>query len=593
MISPFHIQPNNFTPKQYGENGEIEYGWSYNMKEWILQFFFQLTRTNENVLDNLELNLREIMYYMVNTVRLQPILLMHDYKYYFILLYKLIGHTRDIIDGKGERSLTYMMIYVWYDFFPELAFYALSSLNEVTNNIPPYGSWKDIKYFCNYYKNKTGKEEHALIKECIQIINKQLYIDFYSENKDISISLLAKWIPREKSKKFGWLFPYLAYDFFNHYLQTAKSLHSIINAKNKCKTNYRKIISCLNEKIDTLERKLCGQKWSTIQFEKVSSIALNKYRKSFLNEKKDQKDLTEDRKKSEENFENFIINTKNNISKINVKQIGMNVFTKSAFSILNEVKKNSIYNEKLELEKDLLNIQWKEHSFQTNSTSFGTVIPIIDLSSSMVGEPMNAAIALGIRVAEKSTLGKRLIILSNSPNWINLENKSTFIECVEEIRKYEMEIEMNCNLNAVFDLILETIIDVKMSLENIYHLSIVFFSAMQVDTLSTSYRSSSIYEKITEKYKNTGLLLYKIPLKVPTILFWNLSSSNSFPYLSLQPNISMVSGFNSSLLNILSKHGINVLGEKTPWDLLEELLANKRYSILENKAKEVLDKYLF
>ena len=39
---------------------------------------------------------------------------------YLILLYKMIGQTRDIIDGKGECSLTYMMIYTWYDFYPEL-----------------------------------------------------------------------------------------------------------------------------------------------------------------------------------------------------------------------------------------------------------------------------------------------------------------------------------------------------------------------------------------------------------------------------------------------------------------------------------------
>jgi hypothetical protein len=446
-----------------------------------------------------------------------------------------------------------MMIYVWYDFFPELAFHALASLNDDTNNTHPYGSWKDIKYFCNYYKDKTGNEEHFLIKECIKLINYQLLIDYYSENKNIS--LLAKWIPREKSKKFGWLFSYLAYDFFNHYIQTAKSLYSIINAKKKCKADYRKIISYLNKKLETLEIKLCEKKWSTIQFEKVSSIALNKQKKAFLNKKNEP---TEDRKICEVNFQNFILNSKNNISKINVNQIGMNDFTKSAFSILNELKKNNgIYSEKLELEKELLNMQWKEHSFQTNS--LGNIIPIIDLSSSMVGEPMNTGIALGIRVAEKSTLGKRVIILSNTPKWLNLEDKTTFLECVDEVMKNEIEI--NSNLYAVFDLLLETIVEVKMSLENICNLSIVIFSDMQIDSVNSIYKTS-IYEKISEKYKNIGLLLYKIPLKVPTILFWNLSSGNGFPCLSLQPNISMVSGFNASLLNILSKQGLKVLGEK-------------------------------
>jgi hypothetical protein len=131
-----------------------------------------------------------------------------------------------------------------------------------------------------------------------------------------------------------------------------------------------------------------------------------------------------------------------------------------------------------------------------------------------------------------------------------------------------------------------------MSLENISNLSIVIFSDMQVDRITSIYKTC-IFEKINEKYKKTGLLLYKIPLNVPTILFWNLSSGNGFPCLSLKSNISMVSGFNASLLNILTKQGSKVLAEKTPWSLLEELLSNKRYFILENKAIDVFNKYYF
>ena len=37
----------DFTPKQIGENGNVEYTWSNNVKEQIAQLHFQLTRTNE------------------------------------------------------------------------------------------------------------------------------------------------------------------------------------------------------------------------------------------------------------------------------------------------------------------------------------------------------------------------------------------------------------------------------------------------------------------------------------------------------------------------------------------------------------------
>ena len=38
----------SFTPKQLGENMHSEYGWSHDLKEEILQVFFQLTRTCDN-----------------------------------------------------------------------------------------------------------------------------------------------------------------------------------------------------------------------------------------------------------------------------------------------------------------------------------------------------------------------------------------------------------------------------------------------------------------------------------------------------------------------------------------------------------------
>jgi hypothetical protein len=46
-------------------------------------------------------------------------------KQYLIILYKMIGYTRDIIDGKGEYELSYMMILTWYEVYPELALFAI------------------------------------------------------------------------------------------------------------------------------------------------------------------------------------------------------------------------------------------------------------------------------------------------------------------------------------------------------------------------------------------------------------------------------------------------------------------------------------
>ena len=118
------------------------------MKEWqgrvdneIVQYFFQLVRTKdfENIERKLNFLLYEIKQKYVKNIK------------NFILLYKLIGHTRDIISGKGEFKLSYMQIYIWYCHFPNLAFFAFKQFVLPDDNIHPYGSWKDIKLFCNFF----------------------------------------------------------------------------------------------------------------------------------------------------------------------------------------------------------------------------------------------------------------------------------------------------------------------------------------------------------------------------------------------------------------------------------------------------------
>ena len=51
-----------------------------------------------------------------------------DLTYYLELFYCMIAQTRDIVYGKGERELSYMLIYTFYDFYPSLTFYLIQRL---------------------------------------------------------------------------------------------------------------------------------------------------------------------------------------------------------------------------------------------------------------------------------------------------------------------------------------------------------------------------------------------------------------------------------------------------------------------------------
>ena len=67
---------------------------------------------------------------------------------YIKLPFLFIAYCRDIVRGKGERDLSYKLIYAFYQVFPILALKALHLLFLPREGIPPVGSWGDLKYFC-------------------------------------------------------------------------------------------------------------------------------------------------------------------------------------------------------------------------------------------------------------------------------------------------------------------------------------------------------------------------------------------------------------------------------------------------------------
>lgn len=604
---PFNYKNILKTTKQYGEKGHVEYGWSYNQRERILQFSFQLVRCDHKRIQYLQ----DIYYHLLCefTLKYKMALttLEKDMSMDFLkILYKMVGQTRDIVEGKGEYALSYMMIYTWYLISPELACYALKSFvvndnNSTSSQLIPYGSWKDIKYFCNYCISKGLTKDHYLIIYAVTLMNDQLKKDSQSllEGDTEKISLAAKWVPRERSNKFGWLYELLSTQYFLEYIKTAKTNESLRRAILKCNMDYRKLVSRLNDAIDTLQIKQCNHRWSHIDLNKVTSISLSKQSKAFLNITKNgvQRSNTTDRVECASHFLKYIEQLTKNPEKSHVKgkRLGLNDFTKQALDLIDNpnTRKEEI---------DLLNAQWLSHSQQNDS--LGKMIAMVDLSGSMEREPMNAAIALAIRVAEKSALGKRVLTFSGNPRWINLDKKDDsnhgegFVSMVKSIKE-ESEWGTNTNFYAALSMILDTIVEVKMPPEEVQDLMLVVFSDMQIEDCYNQNEDHNIinegyltlHEKINEKYKETGIRLHGKPYKPPHILFWNLRLSGGFPSLSNQANCSMLSGYNPVFMNLFCEQGSTSLQSCTPWDLLMKSLDKKQYLNLEKKCLEFFSRY--
>ena len=570
------------TPKQYGKKGHIEYGWSNDAREKILQLSFQLVRTTEQNICNLEQIYYEILYDLIikykfdeSKTPLEKEIAFHLLK----ILYKMIGQVRDMVDGKGEYSLSYMMIYTWYFFSPELACFALKSFVATNNNVKPYGSWKDMKYFCNFCKSRGLPKEHLLITYTVKLINEQLRMDNSNKNNNNNsnnnnISLIAKWIPREKSNKFGWMFELLAKDYFPEYIETATSSEKVMKAINKCKMEYRVIISSLNKLLKTPEIKQCNQEWSTIDFSLVPSTSLFKNNAAFLNTRNK---LSEDRIKTAEKFRIFI--EENKSKEINGSNIDLKEFTKKAFQLLDTKTNTNIQNQiQVQGQIDLLNAQWRSSSFKNEP--LGNMIAMVDISENMRNNSY-AGIGLGIRIAEKSSLGKRIMTFSNCPQWINLESECNFTSMIKKIKNSNTDFGTNANFYVALDMILNTIVEVKMTPEYVQDLMLVIFSDMQFDLQK---ENNYLYSNIKKKYEETGIKMYGKAFKPPHILFWNLNYNEGFPCISNQANCSMLSGYNTNFLNIFSNpKEKSSLSSSSPWSIFLKSLQNKRYQILEKK----------
>jgi hypothetical protein len=566
----------NTTPYKIGEKGHIEYGLSGHIREQILQFSFQVTRTDEAGITKLQGILKNMLKTLKNKNELSTIT-DEEINYYLSILYRIIGHTRDIIDGKGEYTLAYMMIYTWYEFYQELSLFALTCLVDVGDNVHQYGSWKDIKYFCEYCRKHGASEDHPLIRHAIMLANKQLRKDH--ENNEITegykISLVSKWIPRESSS-FQWLFHLMAVDFFPEYMETAKTEHSKRTATLKCKTRYRTLLSYLNRKIDTLQIKQCNKDWIDIDFNTVTSISLAKQKKAFLNDNRQGNKNNLDRIGCSDNFKSYIDKATRGELTIKGKRVGLDDFTKQAIELL---RPKMTTETKYQI--DLLNAQWKDNSTQTGE--LGNFIAMVDVSGSMDGSPMNAAIALGIRVAEKSKLGKRIMSFSAVPSWVNLEQEDDFVSMVDKVCKCPWG--LNTNFYAAMTLILDAIIDSKLPPEEVEDMVLAIFSDMQIDQADTTSDKETLYDTIKEKYAVAGMRLYGKPFKPPHILLWNLRSTDGFPCLSTQTNVSMMSGFSPVLLNVFCEQGIHAFHSCTPWSILIKTLENERYKIMGDKIQ--------
>ena len=573
--SPFVASMDNHTPKSYGEKGHLQHSWSHKLEERIVQLSFQLVRTSKDGAALLANTFSTILF------EIKGIKNADQRAEYMDIARRLLLSTRDLEDGKGEWALGYALLKVYYNHFPEetlkMVKYFVTDLPESQVDgkpVHPYGSWKDIKSLWAAFGGV--KAPLAFTEFLIKLSNDQIRRDAESTHP----SLAARWLPRAKGASksatpYKPLFEALAKDYFAHYLVTAKTPESKIKAERKAFTDYRKLLAQINKVLDTTQIKQCAGRYSEIDYKNVTSVTLRNQTRAFQNKKgksgDEQRSDADDRIAGAENFSEFVAKAKSGNATIKGKRVGLNVMIEDMRS-LTQVSGNT---ETIAV-KDL---QWADAGKKIGE--LGNFVAMSDLSGSMAGDPMHAAIGLGLRIAEKSRLGRRVMTFSGNPSWINLEGTTTLSDMITAMRPYEGygHWGMNTDFDKALGLILDVCVKNKLAARDVEDMVLVILSDMQIDSADKNAHSETMWRKIERKYADAGRQSIGVPYKPPHILFWNLRHTNGFPVLSEQKNCTMFSGFSPALLNSFMETGMEAIKDCSPWKMLKNQLSSPRYNL--------------
>ena len=412
--------------------------------------------------------------------------------------------------------------------------------------------------------SETELIEKPLFHHIVSLVCDKLREDASCENE--AISLCAKWVPREKSKQFGWQTRYFAADYFNEFYDGSAA------SERKCLTHFRKLLARLNNQLNTPQINQCNNEWRKINFDKdVTSITLSRQKYAFMCQNKNK--LDSDRARCRSNYIDYIKRCGKSTT-IKANRVGIVDMVREAMSLYNGSKPAC----------ETLELQWKESG--KSLSPLDNFVAMVDTSDSMCAEnsnPLYAAVGLGLRIAERSKLGRRIMTFSKDPAWIELDGAASLPETVGKVAT-DGSWQTNTNFAAAVRLLLSSCIAKDLRPDEVKNMVLVVFSDMAIDEADSNARSMNELIKIL--FSDAGnYTSHQLPYEPCHILYWNLRSTGGFPVLSTEKNVSMLSGYSPSMLNMFCEKGIAALEDFTPWSCLWEQLNHTRYQWLKNHLK--------
>ena len=485
--------------------------------------------------------------------------------------------TRDVRGGKGERDVFYAMLLALFNENPQ----AIAPLIRL---IPEYGCWKDC---WKLWERCSGTVHQAEIHSTVVDLAKWVYFeDLAKLERKESLSLLGKWLPREKSK------------FHELAVRLADAFHpEIVDSKGRLRM-YRKNCAKLNAALKTTEVSMCGRTWAEIEPSTVPGRLLKIARKAFLNEIVERKGRPVRRGYTQPAAPKENLRHPDDADRMACRE-HFQALTKKALS--GEVTMKAadvVYPHELVAkymcchsnpstdESDLLQAQWNaiRDKAAAESVSLQACVPMSDFSGSMDGVPVQVSMALGILISEINHPAFRgyLLGFDSTPSWIDLHDKPTLQSKVQHARRFAQG--TSTDFQAACDLILRRLVEHKVPAADAPK-DLIVFTDMGFDVASGAnqygyYTGNGYSHNVKKQPWETQVQMIRRNFAdhgytAPRIVLWNLRAEyKDFHAKADEEGVVILSGWSPAVLKAIPKNGVQV---KTPYEGLRELLDDTRY----------------
>ena len=374
----------------------------------------------------------------------------------------LVLYSRSIRDGGlGERRISRILL-------KELAKLNPDKICRNFDTIVEAGRWDDLYCF-----EGTKRWKPALV-----YMRDQFKKDIIDMSNNKPISLLAKWLKSSNTSS----------------IESRRLARETYTAFGISEKKYRKTLSALRKYLDVVEKKMSAQEFAAIDYEKVPSLAMTRYRSAFG-------------KHDFERFDTYIKSVVKGNAKINSS-------TLYPYDLVKPYTDRWGYWNRNITGDPVIEAQWKALPNYVDGEY--DVVCLCDVSGSMMRQPMATSIGLGIYFAEHNKGAYKNLVMSftDVPSFYELNPNDTLSTRVSQVMSHE-------GFNTNLDLAFKEIYNMARRTHDVPK-ALIVISDGELDSYAQRLeRNGSSYEDIAEKWQAE---YRSIGLEAPKLIMWNVNS---------------------------------------------------------------------